>query len=70
MSTFKFGQNFSGAEDKRSGAWGVRDQQVNVRLIAATHQDIGQLVRQKKFRDDLYFRIAPSRFPFRRFVMN
>ena len=25
---------------------------------AATHQDIGQLVREKKFRDDLYFRIS------------
>ena len=44
---------------------GVRDQQVDVRLIAATHQDLGQLVRQKKFRDDLYFRIStiPLSFP-------
>jgi DNA-binding NtrC family response regulator len=34
-------------------------------LIAATHQDIGQLVREKKFRDDLYFRIStiPLSFP-------
>jgi DNA-binding NtrC family response regulator len=34
-------------------------------LIAATHQDIGQLVRDKKFRDDLYFRIStiPLSFP-------
>src|SRR5215510_2138291 len=36
----------------------VRDRQVNVRLIAATHQDLGQLVREKKFRSDLYFRIS------------
>ena len=44
---------------------GVRDQQVDVRLIAATHQDLSQLVRQKKFRDDLYFRIStiPLLFP-------
>jgi DNA-binding NtrC family response regulator len=36
-----------------------------VRLIAATHQDLSQLVREKKFRDDLYFRIStiPLAFP-------
>jgi DNA-binding NtrC family response regulator len=53
-------------EDKRFRRVGdVRDQQVDVRLIAATHQDIGELVRQKKFRDDLYFRIStiPLYFP-------
>ncbi len=43
----------------------VRDRQVDVRLIAATHQDIGQLVRERKFRDDLYFRVStiPLAFP-------
>src|SRR5215470_13483951 len=43
----------------------VRDRQVDVRLIAATHQDMGQLVRDKRFRDDLYFRIStiPLQFP-------
>ena len=43
----------------------VRDRQVDVRLLAATHQDIGQLVSEKKFRDDLYFRIStiPLTFP-------
>lgn len=43
----------------------VRDRQVDVRLIAATHQDVGQLVREKRFRDDLYFRIStiPLSFP-------
>lgn len=53
-------------EDKRFRRVGdVRDIQVDVRLIAATHQDIGQLVREKKFRDDLYFRICtiPLSFP-------
>src|SRR5262249_31550423 len=53
-------------EDKRFRRVGdVRDQQVDVRLIAATHHDIGQLVRQKLFRDDLYFRIStiPLFFP-------
>ncbi|MFN2530045.1 MAG: sigma-54-dependent transcriptional regulator [Pyrinomonadaceae bacterium] len=53
-------------EDKRFRRLGdVRDRQVDVRLIAATHQDIGQLVRDKRFRDDLYFRIStiPLAFP-------
>ena len=53
-------------EEKRFRRLGdVRDRQVDVRLIAATHQDIGQLVREKQFRDDLYFRIStiPLSFP-------
>ena len=53
-------------EDKRFRRVGdVRDRQVDVRLIAATHQDIIQLVRDKKFREDLYFRIStiPLSFP-------
>lgn len=53
-------------EEKRFRRLGdVRDRQVDVRLIAATHQDLGQLVREKKFRDDLYFRIStiPLSFP-------
>jgi DNA-binding NtrC family response regulator len=53
-------------EDKRFRRVGdVRDRQVDVRLIAATHQDVIQLVREKKFRDDLYFRIStiPLSFP-------
>lgn len=53
-------------EEKRFRRVGdVRDRQVDVRLIAATHQDLGQFVRDKKFRDDLYFRIStiPLNFP-------
>src|SRR5436190_24228265 len=43
----------------------VRDRQVDVRLLAATHQDIGHLVSEKRFRGDLYFRIStiPLTFP-------
>src|SRR5689334_18744530 len=53
-------------EEKRFRRVGdIRDRQVDVRLIAATHQDLGQFVREKKFRDDLYFRIStiPLSFP-------
>ena len=35
----------------------VRDRQVDVRLIAATCQDLGRLMRENKFRSDLYYRI-------------
>ena len=31
---------------------------VNIRVIAATHKDLDQLVHQKLFRQDLYYRIA------------
>jgi DNA-binding NtrC family response regulator len=36
----------------------VRDRQVDVRLIAATHHDLKSLVAEKKFREDLYYRIS------------
>jgi len=34
-----------------------RTQQVNVRVIAATNQDLAQLVEDRKFRADLYYRL-------------
>ena len=46
-------------EEKRFRRLGdVRDRQVNIRLIAATHHDLHALIKQNKFRDDLYFRIS------------
>lgn len=46
-------------EDKRFRRLGdVRDRHVDVRLIAATHHDLHALIRENKFRDDLYFRIS------------
>lgn len=36
----------------------IRDKQVDIRLVAATHQDLTALVRQQRFRSDLYFRIS------------
>ena len=41
---------------RRVGA--VKDRQVNVRLVAATHQDLPALVSEGRFRGDLYFRIS------------
>jgi DNA-binding NtrC family response regulator len=35
----------------------VRDQKVNVRIIAATHQPLERLVTEGRFRSDLYFRL-------------
>jgi formate hydrogenlyase transcriptional activator len=34
-----------------------RTHQINVRLIAATHRDLTEMVRQKEFRNDLYYRL-------------
>ena len=53
-------------EEKRFRRLGdTRDRVVDIRLIAATHQDLAALVRTKRFRSDLYFRICaiPLRVP-------
>lgn len=36
---------------------GVKPIKVDVRMIASTNQDLSQLVREKHFREDLYFRL-------------
>ncbi len=36
----------------------VRDRQVDIRLIAATHRALEQMVRENNFRSDLYFRVS------------
>ena len=43
----------------------VHDRTVDIRLISATHRDLKELVRQERFREDLFFRITiiPIRLP-------
>ena len=36
---------------------GTEESEVNVRVLAASNQDLEQLVRDKRFREDLYYRI-------------
>jgi transcriptional regulator with GAF, ATPase, and Fis domain len=36
---------------------GVEPVQVDIRVIAATHRDLDEMVKQERFRQDLYFRI-------------
>jgi DNA-binding NtrC family response regulator len=46
-------------EDKRFRRLGdIREREVSVRLIAATHHDLRDLVAAQRFRRDLYFRIG------------
>jgi formate hydrogenlyase transcriptional activator len=42
-----------------------RTQKVDVRVVAATHRDLGEMVRRKEFRSDLYYRlnVFPVRVP-------
>ncbi|HYM62955.1 MAG TPA: sigma-54 dependent transcriptional regulator [Thermoanaerobaculia bacterium] len=46
-------------EEKRYRRLGdVKDRIADIHLIAATHHDVQRLVRERKFREDLYFRIS------------
>lgn len=36
----------------------VQERQLDIRLIAASHADLTKLIRDKKFRSDLYFRVS------------
>lgn len=36
----------------------VRDRQADIRIIAATNQDLEKMIEEKKFRQDLYYRLS------------
>lgn len=36
----------------------VQEKKLDIRLLAASHSDLNQLIRDKKFRSDLYFRVS------------
>jgi len=44
---------------------GIKTIKTDIRVIAATHQDLKQAVQQKRFREDLYYRlnVIPVRIP-------
>jgi DNA-binding NtrC family response regulator len=46
-------------EEKRFRRLGdVQERQLDIRLVAASHADLGDLIQDKKFRSDLYFRVS------------
>jgi two-component system, NtrC family, response regulator HydG len=52
-------------EREISRVGGTQSIPVNVRLIAATHRDLGEEIREGRFREDLFFRVhvIPIRLP-------
>jgi len=52
-------------EGEFSSVGGARPRKTDVRVIAATHRDLRQLIKQGSFREDLYFRlnVVPLRLP-------
>jgi two-component system nitrogen regulation response regulator GlnG len=52
-------------EGEYSSVGGSRPRRTDVRVIAATHRDLRQLIKEGRFREDLYFRlnVVPLRLP-------
>ncbi|MGH9389323.1 MAG: helix-turn-helix domain-containing protein, partial [Vicinamibacteria bacterium] len=51
--------------ERRSRGPRVRDRRVDIRQVAASNRDLRKLVREERFRGDLYYRLAvfPIRIP-------
>lgn len=47
-------------QNKKVSPLGGQEKAVEFRLITATHRDLQQMVREGKFREDLYFRISEA----------
>ncbi|MFO0753273.1 MAG: sigma-54 dependent transcriptional regulator [Thermodesulfovibrionales bacterium] len=59
MSPYVQGKLLRAVEEKRIYPLGsIRPVEVNVRLIAASNSDLHQAVREKRFREDLFFRLS------------
>ncbi len=39
---------------------GVKEKEISIRLVAATHRDLDEEVKTKRFRQDLFFRLSAS----------
>ena len=52
-------------EGEYTAVGGRASQRADARIVAATHRDLRQLIRQGRFREDLYFRlnVVPVRLP-------
>ena len=64
---WSFSRNCCGlCKSRSSNVWGsTRTIQINVRLIAATHRDLRAMIRDEKFREDLFycFNVFPIEIP-------
>lgn len=59
MSPYVQGKLLRAVEEKRIYPLGsIRSVEVNVRIIAASNSDLHQAVREKRFREDLFFRLS------------
>ena len=44
-------------QERRSSPWGAAARGVDIRVVSATHRDLGEAVGQQAFREDLLYRL-------------